>query len=570
MRLSSIEIENFKAVCGRQCIDLRPVTLLFGPNSAGKSTIFKAIEFAQKVISGPRRYNIFSNSVDEGSARQQFLSISNGHDVYDTVMVRLDVEFAAGEERQFLQGGLTHVKFNESFNDPDSVLQEFVLNHLPVWGTMHHHPIKSVGLEFQVEWNEERAEPYILRWHVFINSDRICSIESGFTDNPNFCDVTDFNFEHPLLRPVVEQSDGSYLIDIEGECPLIELLPTFRENSGVWDPSELRYEIVSVFPYNRPFLPSSEEKCFLGSLEPSPKRLFVSYWNEMLGGIFEIVSSQLCDRKHIGPLREVPSGEFEVPREYASLSWLKGEGAWNWLLSRADEKLLKQVNRWMSGEDRLNIPYRVKIAKSKRVPADGPVDEFISGRDLEIDLDKLRTVWRSYPVEHALLLDDLNNRVTVALDEVGMGVSQVLPILVACCFRDSACVLIEQPELHLHPAAQVALGDLFIDATVRKLYSGKPVDVNEDSCPSQSYQKSLLVETHSEHLILRLLRRIRETSEGTLPPGISALRKEDLAVIYAEPSSDGVRYKTLRVDDDGEFLDAWPRGFFEERGAELF
>jgi len=70
--------------------------------------------------------------------------------------------------------------------------------------------------------------------------------------------------------------------------------------------------------------------------------------------------------------------------------------------------------------------------------------------------------------------------------------------------------------------------------------------------------------------MLRLLRRIREASEGETPPIGHALRPEELSVIYVEASDDAVRFKRLRIDEDGEFIDRWPKGFFEERAEELF
>jgi hypothetical protein len=69
--------------------------------------------------------------------------------------------------------------------------------------------------------------------------------------------------------------------------------------------------------------------------------------------------------------------------------------------------------------------------------------------------------------------------------------------------------------------------------------------------------------------MLRLLRRIRETAEQALPPGVAGLKPEDLSVLYVESSDDGARFRQLRVDQSGEFLDRWPVGFFEERGEEL-
>ena len=112
--------------------------------------------------------------------------------------------------------------------------------------------------------------------------------------------------------------------------------------------------------------------------------------------------------------------------------------------------------------------------------------------------------------------------------------------------------MVEQPEIHVHPAIQVGLGDLLIDAITR-----------------ERNRRTLLVETHSEHLILRLLRRIRETSDKELAEGAPAFTADNLSVLYVENQPDGVRVRRLRVDERGEFIDRWPKGFFAERMEEL-
>jgi hypothetical protein len=70
--------------------------------------------------------------------------------------------------------------------------------------------------------------------------------------------------------------------------------------------------------------------------------------------------------------------------------------------------------------------------------------------------------------------------------------------------------------------------------------------------------------------MLRLLRRIRETTDNELPPGSDPLQPENLSVIYVESDEQGVQFRALRVDKEGEFIDRWPKGFFEERAEELF
>jgi len=135
--------------------------------------------------------------------------------------------------------------------------------------------------------------------------------------------------------------------------------------------------------------------------------------------------------------------------------------------------------------------------------------------------------------------------------DVGVGISQTLPVIIGALHVKEGLFAIEQPELHIHPALQVAIGDLFI------------------SCIQES-QICFLLETHSEHLMLRFLRRIRETDEDNLPPGKDPLNPDQLAVYYVEQSGTGVSLFPIRVSEDGEFIDRWPKGFFSERAEELF
>ena len=106
--------------------------------------------------------------------------------------------------------------------------------------------------------------------------------------------------------------------------------------------------------------------------------------------------------------------------------------------------------------------------------------------------------------------------------------------------------------MHLHPAIQCRLADIF----VRAVRGGD--------------ERLFLLESHSEHLMLRLMRRIRETGEGESPEAHLRLRPEDLSVVYVEAIPEGVKMTVLPLTEDGDFSRNWPAGFFEDRAAELF
>lgn len=148
----------------------------------------------------------------------------------------------------------------------------------------------------------------------------------------------------------------------------------------------------------------------------------------------------------------------------------------------------------------------------------------------------------------ALMLHDGQQR-ALNIEEVGSGVSYVLPVLVA--LWDARLSWVEQPELHLHPAAQCEMADVFIKAFHLGHFS--------------------VIETHSEHLLLRLLRRVRETHSDHQPVPNLRCPAEAVCVLYFDPQDDGSTHvHHLRVSRSGDFLDKWPAGFFEERYRELF
>ena len=150
-----------------------------------------------------------------------------------------------------------------------------------------------------------------------------------------------------------------------------------------------------------------------------------------------------------------------------------------------------------------------------------------------------------------LSLRDTHGR-DLTFNEVGSGIGYVMPVLIES-FRFSnknKVVFLQQPELHLHPALQANLTDVLIEASV---------------------DKRIVAETHSEHMILRALKRVRQTKNKTLKDPSLKLSADDIAVNYFEPMPDGsTKIHILRVSEDGDFLDRWPNGFFAERDQELF
>lgn len=279
--------------------------------------------------------------------------------------------------------------------------------------------------------------------------------------------------------------------------------------------------------------------------------------SEMILGPARLVRDHLMQMTYIGPLRDIPSRKYRPQVTPDEARWAQGLAAWDVLYNDRRGELIAEVNGWLSGEDRLRTTYRLERVEFKEIPVPSAMHQMFERGLNEDDVGELQELYLSLATRTEIALRDFEKGILVAPGDVGVGISQMVPVIVASLRKQNGVLGIEQPELHVHPAIQVGMGDLFIKAATAdqdKLTSGK----------------TLIIETHSEHIMLRLLRRVRERTDGEIPPGVLGLTPDDLSVIYVESSVDGVRFRPLRVSPDGDFVDRWPQGFFAERAEELF
>ena len=234
----------------------------------------------------------------------------------------------------------------------------------------------------------------------------------------------------------------------------------------------------------------------------------------------EELARTLGETRYLGPLRHVP-GRYFTGAELEKAAATQAAAAWVQLARNL--AVVEDVNRWL-GSDGLKTRYSLKM---RRILDD-------DGGERGVFPEFLDSVTETR----------LSHR------ELGFGISQVLPVLVEAAVNKGRLVAIEQPELHLHPAQQAQLGDVFIESALGER------------------KNTFLLETHSEHLILRILRRIRESTAGTTT-GLPAIRPENVSVLYVQPGPNGSEVIDLPVTPDGDFERPWPKGFFAERFQDL-
>jgi len=242
------------------------------------------------------------------------------------------------------------------------------------------------------------------------------------------------------------------------------------------------------------------------------------------------------------------------------------------------------VNRWLSAKDRLQTPYELRVRDlidvdqieepllegleelqqdglavevepgggDDRRTYEGSVQAFI--KDPEEEARKLQSSIKASLGGDLteLIMTDLRSGTYVSHRDVGIGVSQVLPVLVSAYAATNQLIAIEQPEIHVHPKLQAELGDVFIESALG------------------DRKNTFLIETHSEHLLLRIMKRMRQTFEHELPKAALPVGAADVMVVYVEPDGPRSIVREMPLNDRGELVKAWPGGFFEEGLREVF
>jgi hypothetical protein len=328
---------------------------------------------------------------------------------------------------------------------------------------------------------------------------------------------------------------------------------------------------------------------------------------DLVGGLGAVLEGEIRRLRYLGPLRSYPPRHLAFSQHHDP-NWFAGGGyAWDVVRTRADVR--QRVNAWLGDAARLTTPYELQVrdllpapAVAAELPAKidkalhdlaavllarlqgeqqtdlpalaaelaerlgelDPEDPEDTLPEIEAlvsaatDAEALSEQWAVEMVLarpetlQDLVLIDKRSGTSVSHRDVGIGVSQVLPVLVTAYSSKDKLLAIEQPEIHLHPALQAELGDVLLDAAL--------TDAGN----------TLLVETHSEHLLLRIMRRMRETFEGELPDGVPAVRPEDVMVLFVEPDGEKSIVREMPLNERGELVKAWPGGFFEEGLREVF
>lgn len=253
-----------------------------------------------------------------------------------------------------------------------------------------------------------------------------------------------------------------------------------------------------------------------------PDQAKTYFQNSGLLGDLEFSYEALMDRIfYLGPLREYPK------REYI---W---SGSSPWDVGPRGERVVDALLAAKAGNELRSLGYRRKRKTFEEIIAYwlkelGLISEF-----------KVLEIAKNSNLYKVQIKKDAASA-PVLITDVGFGLSQFLPVLVLLYYvPEHSIVLLEQPEIHLHPAVQSGLGDVIINAVkTRKI--------------------QVIVESHSEHLLRRLQRRVAEEE----------IKHTDISLYFSQTKAGKSAITPLELNLFGE-ISNWPKDFFGDEFGEV-
>ena len=442
--LKSIRVKNFKAWRDTGPVRLAPLTIFFGGNSAGKSSLGHLLLGLKQTVESSDRKRAFhlgddNTSIDLGT----FEDCVHNHDIENTI------------------------KFSIGWTLP---------TNLEVRNSLEKKKISGNNLKISVELGAQAATGQI---HVE-------------------------NLKYKL-------SGGSDELKVK----------YFRENGKHhWETGE-SYKLVKTTGRQWPL--EAPDKFYRISDQSRARFQNAEFLTD-----FALETEEMFSQLYyLGPLRKSPSRVYQWSGDAPSFVGMEGENTIPAILSAAQ-----------SG---------VKINKGPK-STKRPFDEFIAWWLKELGIIHSFSVQQLSEgrKEYEVLVKTHQDSSEVKITDVGFGVSQVLPALVQAYYcPPNSTVWMEQPEIHLHPQVQAELADALISAT-KSVQDGRPRNTQ------------LIVESHSEHLLQRVQRRI---AEGVVDP-------DGVAIYFCRRSKSGAELEELTIDAFGE-ISNWPDGFFGNEMADL-
>ena len=442
--LTSLHIENFKGWKDTGQIRLAPLTVIFGANSAGKSSLgHLLLALKQTVLSADRKRPLHLGDENSLIELGTYAECIHNHDL------KKDLRFALGwtlPQKMEVRDPLSKSKFSG-----DALTLNVVLRA------------------------DAKQQPFVqyLQYRLMNGGDQSLSLTFSRDDNAKLhIDSEEYKLKRTTGRAwPLEEPDKFYRIS---------------------DQSRARFQ-------NGDFLTD-----FALEAEAALGRLY-----------------------YLGPLRDHPKRIYSWSGETPESVGQKGEFAVAAMLAATSQ--LRKLSRGLKKRPHPFDAFIAQWLKDLGVISSFEVKPVAQGRK-----------------EYEVSVQTHAGASEVKITDVGFGVSQVLPAVVEAFYcPPNSTVWMEQPEIHLHPQVQAELADVFISA-IKARENGKERNVQ------------LIVESHSEHFLSRLQRRVAE----------GEVTSDDVQIYFCRRVNTGIELEPLHLNLYGE-IENWPENFFGDEMADI-
>lgn len=480
--LDCIKLENFKAFRNLNDLKIKPITILCGTNSCGKSSILQSILLLKQTLES-------KNPNQTLLLNGRFIHLGNFENVI----------YGKKPGREVILKYCFKLKKDSFYNNRKRqpplrlLLRDLIRKDNLLLRDAEYFFYYEVSLKTKYKNSKKYLNP------ILVNKISL-KIETKKPDNEI---IPEAHLEMNL------NDDGFYEVIWENIHPRFSR----KENEDAGKQSHIDVKFSNLFPTEIVIENEINE-------HPLPSHVVMNIYR-----FNDILKNIVSSYTYIGPLREEPSRRYIYEDEVLEIG-VKGENA-AYIYLAEQENVIKKHYFYDCISDSFIEKKSLKLSEAL-------TDWF---NIMKIDNFKPEAINEII----YLNLDSNSSKDTrVNIADVGFGVSQIFPIVLEG-LRMSAgnTLLLEQPEIHLHPNLQMQMADYFISLALSN--------------------KKVIVETHSDHIINRLVRRIVEDDKFNL--------KDLIGIYFVNPSENGAIYEEICIDDKRGIIN-WPKDFFDQTATE--
>lgn len=492
-KMKSFRVNNVKSFKDSGIIEFKPITIFVGKNSCGKSSLLRfPVVLAQTAISNTDSpIMLYGKMIDYGNYEDVVFGRQEGQIQFE---IHYDIDIHNVQDSRY-----------SMFDFPEDEKKEERIEE-----------IRDVSLKVSLDRQDKRMHVDFVELCI----DNEClsgfySEEEGYRIELNYIY---HNYELSPEKYVMYAND----VHFESFYPFYDMREVFsaivglvvNEDGKPVDVEKGQEVYNKLFNMANPF---GEEG--LSAEEIKIKRIKdgLEYASTIMSHIYQNTQIESRLITYIGPFRENPERVYRDSESQSLNVGVRGENVSTLLIRDFQKKhhLIDEISEWLYS----TMGYKLCI------------------NDMGSSLFQI------------MLENDKGIKSNIL--DVGFGISQVLPIitqvirmsLVSRKIRSGEGIdetlFIEQPELHLHPAAQAELADIFV------------------KCVAENPGKTLVIETHSEHLIRKLQVLIADKD--------CPFTEEDICIYYVDKNDDGIaNVQQMEILKNGKFKSKWPTGFFDK------